>query len=127
MAAGDDSGRGKRAAEAFRALDEGEHLARRRIWRRVREGVAEDARARRRRRWAIWSGVAAAATIAAFTPALVAGLRNNSSDRGQTLSDDDIAFQAVMQTLAAQTFNGGSESTEEFVLYLVTEAQADAQ
>ena len=52
-----------RAVEAFRALDSGSELAKRRVWRRVEAGIADDRR-RSRRRLGWMAGIAASAVAA---------------------------------------------------------------
>jgi hypothetical protein len=124
-----DRSRRGRAAEAFRALDAGGDLAKRRVWHRVELGIAED-RMRRRRRLAWMAGIAASA-VAALALVLPSAL-----DAAQTWAEPSaqeqqrVAVAAVMEMLGGQQAHsapgGDASGVSDFAGYLVTEANTGA-
>lgn len=119
-----------RAAEAFRTLEAGGDLAKRRVWQRVERGIDEDRR-RRKRRLGWMAGMAAGAVAAlmlVLPPALDAARSWSEPSRQE---QQRVAVSAVMEILGeqqARSASGGDASgMGDFVQYLVTEANTGAQ
>ena len=118
-----------RAAEAFRALDSGSELAKRRVWRRVEAVVADDRR-RRSRRLGLMAGIAASAVaaLAIAAPAALDAARSWYEPSQQ--EQQRVAVSAVMEMLGAQAAGGNdanatdSDNVEQFAQYLVTSVEA---
>lgn len=130
MTTTEGSARG-RAAEAFRSLDEGGELVRRRVWSRVREGI-EQQRMRRRRRMRWYAGIAAtaAACVAIVLPSAIGTARTwyepSQADEQRVAVAAVMQMFAPQQDLAAQGDNQGG-STDEFFGYLVQEGEPGAE
>lgn len=129
MSEGDRPAR-NRAAEAFRALDAGGDLVKRRVWQRVEGGIRED-RLRRRRRLGWMAGIAASA-VAALTIVLPPALDAARDWSGPSQQEQQrVAVAAVMEMLGEQqarsASGGDATGMEEFVGYLVTEAHTGAE
>ena len=118
-----------RAAEAFRALDSGSELAKRRVWRRVEAGIADDRRrGRRRLGWMAGLIASAVAALALALPAALDAVRTWYEPSQQ--EQQRVAVSAVMEMLGRQ-YGGGnganaaaSDNVEQFAQYLVTSTEA---
>lgn len=129
MSEGERSAR-SRATEAFRALDEGGDLAKRRVWRRVEQGLSED-RAQRRRRLGWMAGIAASA-VAALAFVLPPALGTARSWYEPSRQEQQrVAVNAVMEMLnkhvATGATSGDTTDIENLAQYLVTEAHAGGE
>jgi hypothetical protein len=121
--------RRRRAAEAFRALDAGGEIARRRVWRRVEAGIGEDQLRRRRRlRWMAGIAASAVAAVALVLPSALGAAERWSEPSAQ--EQQRVAVEAVMQMLGGQQAHGApagdASGVNDFASYLVTEADAGA-
>ena len=124
-----DRPRRGRAAEAFRALDTGTELAKRRVWHRVELSIAED-RLRRRRRLRWMAGIAASA-VAALTLVLPSALGAAQTWAEPSAQEQQrVAVDAVMEMLGGQQAHnapgGDAAGAGDFASYLVTEANTGA-
>jgi uncharacterized membrane protein len=115
----------RRLSEMLAPLAAGEELARRRVWNRVQAGVSARETRARRNRWLAGGGAAVAASLAIFVVTLTGG---SSQQAPHTASSEQVALGAVLEMLGASP-DGLSEgqAMEQFVSYLVTEAQATPQ
>ena len=119
-----------RAAEAFRALDHGGDLVKQRVWRRVEQGMREE-RERRRRRLGLIGGMAASsvAVLALVLPSALGTLRTWYEPSQQ--EEHRVAVSAVMEMLGQQQVraapDGSAAGLEDFVQYIVTEANTGAE
>ncbi len=126
----DDRPARSRAAEAFRALDAGADLAKRRAWREVERGIKED-RLRRRRRLGWIAGIAAGA-VAALTLVLPPALDALGAWYEPSQQEEErVVVDAVMEMLGRQQAHAPSSDNAtgmgDFAQYLVTEAHAGAE
>lgn len=118
-----------RAAEAFRALDSGSELAKRRVWRRVEARVSDDRRrGRGRLGWMAGIVASAVAALAIAAPTALDAARSWYEPSQQ--EQQRVAVNAVMEMLGAQAGGGNgansadSDDVEQFVQYLVTSTEA---
>lgn len=117
-----------RAADALRDLNTGADLARRRVWRRVEAGIADDRRGRRRLGWAVGIAASAVAAIAILLPTALNAARAWYEPSQQ--EQQRVAVNAVLEMLGQQPGgeNGestaGSDNVDQFVQYLVTSTEA---
>jgi hypothetical protein len=112
-----------RAARAFHSLEEGDELARRRIWTKVQLGIQLDRR-RRHRRARLSAGAAAlVASIAVGVAAIWQPFAGADDGTAKTVSVD-----AVWDMLASQPGASAEHgSLDEFVLSVAVEEQTGAQ
>jgi hypothetical protein len=118
----DEKDRG-RTAEALRALAGGEELARRRVWARVQQGIAEDRRRRKRRGWITGAGLGLVASLAIAAPVAWQSMSSSSME-----TSGSVSAEAVWEMLSSQP--GASDdygSLQEFVLSAAGEAQTGAR
>ncbi len=115
-----------RAASALRALDEDVELARRRVWRRIQDGIElERRRERRRMRW-LAGGVAAAVTAVAVLVPVAMNLGGGSA--GPAPQQHDVSLASVAAMLGDQPgANGQSTDPEQFLTNFVTQATAGSE
>lgn len=123
--------RRSRAAEAFRSLDAGSDLARRRVWRRVEQQMSDDhRRSRRRLGWAAGIAASAVAALAIVLPSVSSAVRawyQPSSQEQQRVAVSAV-FEMLGQQQAGNTSDASasvtsSDGVEQFVQYLVTSTE----
>jgi len=119
-----------RAADAFRALDEGGALAKRRVWKRVEGGIIEDRRHRRRHLgWLAGIAASAVAALALVLPPALGAVRSWYEPPQQ--EQQRVAVGAVIgmlnKQMAGGATSGDTTDIENFAQYLVTEAHTGAE
>lgn len=119
-----------RTAAAFRALDTGGDLAKRRAWHRVeRRSSEERARGRRRLGWVAGIAAGAVAVFALAGPPALAAARAWSEPSQH--EQQRVAITAVMEMLGQQQArsaeSGDAAGVDDLAEYLVTEAHPGAQ
>jgi len=125
-----DQSHRSRAADALRALDTGADLEKRRIWRRVQLGLAEEQlRARRRFRWI--AGIAASAVAALVL--VLPSARDAAYGWAEPSRQDQqrVAIDAVMEMINGQQAHAApgndTSGVGDFANYIVTEAHPGAE
>lgn len=120
----------RRAADAFRALDTGGDLAKRRVWRRVERGLAtRGLRGQRRLGWIAGIAASAAAAFVFILPPALSAARTWYEPSQQ--EQQHVAVKAVMEMLGGQqargTSSGDTTGLGDFAHFLVTGTDTGAK
>lgn len=114
-----------RAADALRALGDGEELARHRVWRRVRAGAQRESGRSLRVRWTLATAALGTAAAAAI---IVAGVIGSAGGASDAPPDDRASVQGLAQMLGADgAASIDDDAAQQFVLQFATEQRSAAE